>query len=191
MGTAGFWRLDAAAGLSDWAHQHHYESRKWWARCRIPGPGCLADGYKMMLCLCPAKVAHNCCPIRSLLAGGPRNSNLCPQQSRKIVAAFRGMHVSPAKHSFGKCDRKVWQTDRQTDRHTDGRRTKWSLCVAMLRRRHKNCPCRGPRNSNLCIQQSRKNIHCVDPDDKRSKHQIAMCLTLTPIQQFKVSQRFT
>ena len=52
----------------------------------------------------------------------------------KIVAAFRGMHVSPAKHSFEKCDRKVWQTDRQTDR----RRTKWSLCVAMLHRRHKN-----------------------------------------------------
>ena len=25
----------------------------------------------------------------------------------QIVAAFRGMHVSPAKHSFGKCDRKV------------------------------------------------------------------------------------
>ena len=24
------------------------------------------------------------------------------------------MHVSPAKHSFGKCDRKVLQTDRQT-----------------------------------------------------------------------------
>ena len=36
----------------------------------------------------------------------------------KIVAAFRGMHVSPAKHSFGKCDRKVWQTDRQTDGRT-------------------------------------------------------------------------
>ena len=35
----------------------------------------------------------------------------------KIVAAFRGMHVSPAKHSFGKCDRR-------TDRQTDGRRTK-------------------------------------------------------------------
>ena len=45
------------------------------------------------------------------------------------MAAFRGMHVSPAKHSSGKCDRKVWQTDGQT---------KWSLCVAMLRRRHKN-----------------------------------------------------
>ena len=117
----------------------------------------------------------------------------------KIVAAFRGMHVSPAKHSFGKCDRKVWQTDgqtdrrtdwrttdkvipmcryasqatqsvtdgrtdrqtdrltdkvipmcryasqatqsvtdRRTDRQTDRRRTKWSLCVAMLRRRHNN-----------------------------------------------------
>ena len=27
--------------------------------------------------------------------------------NNKIVAAFRGMHVSPAKHSFGKCDRKV------------------------------------------------------------------------------------
>ena len=38
---------------------------------------------------------------------------------------------SPAKHSFGKCDRR-------TERRTDGRRTKWSLCVAMLRRRHKN-----------------------------------------------------
>ena len=41
----------------------------------------------------------------------------------KIVAAFRGMHVSPAKHSFGKCDRKVWQTDRQTDRRTNRRTT--------------------------------------------------------------------
>ena len=52
----------------------------------------------------------------------------------KIVEAFRGMHVSPAKHSSGKCDRKVWQTDGQTDRHA----TKLSLCVAMLRKRHKN-----------------------------------------------------
>ena len=35
------------------------------------------------------------------------------------MAAFRGINVSPAKHSFGKCDRKVWQTDRQTDGRTD------------------------------------------------------------------------
>ena len=28
MGAAGFWRLDAAAELSEWAHQHQYESRK-------------------------------------------------------------------------------------------------------------------------------------------------------------------
>ena len=28
--------------------------------------------------------------------------------------------------------------DRRTDRQTDRRRTKWSLCAAMLRRRHKN-----------------------------------------------------
>ena len=35
----------------------------------------------------------------------------------KIVAAFRGMHVSPAKHSFGKCDRR--KCDRRMDRQTD------------------------------------------------------------------------
>ena len=33
----------------------------------------------------------------------------------KIVAAFQGMHVSPAKHSFGKCDRR---TDGQADGQT-------------------------------------------------------------------------
>ena len=53
---------------------------------------------------------------------------------KNIVATFRGMHVSPAKHSFAwlliKCD---YRTDRQMDR----RRTKWSLCASMLRRRHK------------------------------------------------------
>ena len=32
----------------------------------------------------------------------------------------------------------VWLSDRQTHAHTDRRRTKWSLCAAMLRRRHKN-----------------------------------------------------
>ena len=55
------------------------------------------------------------------------------------------------------------------------------------------CPRRGPSNSNLCSQQSRKNvhgevwrtaidttiqkkiIHGEDPDDERSQHQIAMC----------------
>ena len=89
MGAAGFWRLDAAAELSDWAHQHQYESRKWWAKSRIPGPGCPADGYKMVLCLCPAKAAHNCCPIRSLLAEGPRKSNLCPQQSPQNMSMAR------------------------------------------------------------------------------------------------------
>ena len=83
------------------------------------------------------------------------------------MGAFWGMHVSPAKHSYAwlprKCD---YQTDRhthrqtpdkvipmcryasqatqsvttrQTDTRTDRRRTKWSLCAAMLRRRHKNC----------------------------------------------------
>ena len=45
------------------------------------------------------------------------------------MAAFRGMHVSPAKHSFGKCDRR---TDRQTDGQTDdGQSDPYvSLCFA-------------------------------------------------------------
>ena len=34
-----------------------------------------------------------------------------------VAAAFWGMHVSPAKHSYASV------TDRQTDRHTDGRTT--------------------------------------------------------------------
>ena len=48
---------------------------------------------------------------------------------KKIVSAFRGMHVSPAKHSFGKCDRR---TDRQTARQTDdGQSDPYvSLCFA-------------------------------------------------------------
>ena len=58
---------------------------------------------------------------------------------KKIVAAFQGMDMSPAKHSFvwppRKCD---YRTDTQTDGQTDIRRTKWSLCAAMLRRQHKN-----------------------------------------------------
>ena len=36
---------------------------------------------------------------------------------RNIVAAFRGMHVSPAKHSYGSV------TDRQTDGQTYGQTT--------------------------------------------------------------------
>ena len=48
---------------------------------------------------------------------------------RKIVAAFRGMHVSPAKHSFASV------TDGQTD---DGQSDPYvSLCFAGDRR-HKN-----------------------------------------------------
>ena len=31
----------------------------------------------------------------------------------------------------------IGQTDTRTHTHTDRRRTKWSLCAAMLRRRHK------------------------------------------------------
>ena len=62
---------------------------------------------------------------------------------KNIVAAFRGMQLSPAKHSYAWLPRKCayrtdTQTGRQTDGQTAGRRTKSSLCAAMLRRRHKN-----------------------------------------------------
>ena len=54
-----------------------------------------------------------------------------------IMAAFRGMHASPAKHSSAwlprKCD---YRTYRQTDGQTDRRQTKWSLCAATLCRQH-------------------------------------------------------
>ena len=52
-----------------------------------------------------------------------------------IVATFRGMHVSPAKQQCVTTVSSV--TTRQTRLQTDRRRTKWSLCAAMLRRRHK------------------------------------------------------
>ena len=47
-------------------------------------------------------------------------------EDRKIVAAFRGMHVSPAKHSSASV------TDRQTDGQTDdGQSDPYvSLCFA-------------------------------------------------------------
>ena len=151
MGAAGFWRLDAAAELSDWAHQHQYESRKWWAKSRIPGPGCPADGYKMVLCLCPAKAAHNCYPIRSLLAGGPRNSNLCPHQSWKMsMARFMSTAIPKNVHA------EVRVTAIYI--HNNSEKCPWrcpsnsNLCPQQSRK----CPCRGPSNSNLCPQQSRK-----------------------------------
>ena len=50
--------------------------------------------------------------------------------TRKIVAAFRGMHVSPAKHSYASVTDR--QTDRRTDRQTDdGQSDPYvSLCFA-------------------------------------------------------------
>ena len=58
----------------------------------------------------------------------------CHTFTINIVAAFRGMHVSPAKHSYAWLPRKC---DYRTDTQTDRCRTKWSLCAAMHRRRHK------------------------------------------------------
>ena len=152
MGAAGFWRLDAAAELSDWAHQHQYESRKWWAKSRIPGPGCPADGYKMVLCLCPAKAAHNCYPIRSLLAGGPRNSNLCPHQSWKMsMARFMSTAIPKNVHAEVRVTA-IISTIIPKNVHGNVRVT-----AIYVRSNPEKCPCRGPSNSNdLCPQQSRK-----------------------------------
>ena len=55
----------------------------------------------------------------------------------KIVAAFWGMHVSPAKHNYAwlpkTCD---YRRDRQTHGQTEA--GQWYLYAVMLRRRHKN-----------------------------------------------------
>ena len=52
-----------------------------------------------------------------------------------IVAAFRGMCMCRLRNiAMRDYTKKVWLPDRRTDRC----RTKWSLCAAMLRRRHKN-----------------------------------------------------
>ena len=47
-----------------------------------------------------------------------RLSSYSQISKEKIVAAFRGMHVSPAKHSYASV------TDGQTDGRTDRQRTK-------------------------------------------------------------------
>ena len=69
----------------------------------------------------------------------------------KIVAAFRGMHLSPTKQSYvwlpKKCD---YRTDTRTDRH----QTKWSLCAAMLRRWH---------NKNMSVSTCIKTNVGQDP----------------------------
>ena len=49
------------------------------------------------------------------------------------MAAFRGMHVLPAKQSYAWLPRKC---DCRTDGQTDRCRTKWSLCAVRLRRQH-------------------------------------------------------
>ena len=109
----------------------------------------------MVLCLCPAKAAHNCCPIRSLLVGGPRNSILCPQQSRKMSMA------RSEKQQFMSAAIPIIV-------HGEVRRT-----AIYVHSNPEKCPWRGPKKSNL--YKSRKIIHGVDPDDERSKRQIAMC----------------
>ena len=48
------------------------------------------------------------------------------------------------------------------------------------------CPWRGPKNSNLNDNPEKIN-HGVDPDDERSKQQIAMCRDDVPV-NWKIRQ---
>ena len=59
-----------------------------------------------------------------------RNTHLYTQFMSKIVAAFRGMHVSPAKHSYAWLPTKSdYRTDRQTNRQApDYKNLPW-LCT--------------------------------------------------------------
>ena len=90
--------------------------------------------------------------------------------SLKIVAAFRGMHVSPAKHSFGKCDRKVWQTDRQTDGQTTDKVIPMcryaSQATQKLIKKKKDRNCRwGGRPSPL----TPATVHCIPTNTENPK----------------------
>ena len=98
-----------------------------------------------------------------------------PTIRANIVAAFRGMHVSPAKHSYAwlwrKCD---YRTDKHTHAHTDRRRTKWSLCAAMLRRQHNKTECILLDHWKICI-----NITTQSVASPRTQH-----LSIIPIITF-------
>ena len=88
--------------------------------------GMSTGGSAWYLCaLCCSNVSINstvffvsCCSSCWTLKNKFTNTTEC--NYKKIVAAFRGMHVSPAKHSYAwlprKCD---YRTDRQTDTWMD------------------------------------------------------------------------
>ena len=80
-------------------------------------------------------IINNC--LISLKCSNDGNNTSLFISSTNIVAAFWGVHVSPAKNSYAWLYQEsvtTGQTHGQTDRH----RTKWSLCAAMLCRQHKN-----------------------------------------------------
>ena len=81
--------------------------------------------------------------------------------------------------------KKVWLPDRQTHAHTDRRRTKWSLCAAMLCRRHKivrchNCLIRGVYITNTIHKRDYQESVTTGQTDARTHRQtpdkvIPMC----------------
>ena len=81
----------------------------------------------------------------------------------------RNAWLSPWKHK-NVWPRKVWlprKCDYWTDRQADRRRTKWSLCAAILHRRHKNW-CFGNRYKTPRIRASYLNCKIKMPWIKAS-----------------------
>ena len=71
------------------------------------GSTCIALGKADLLCLSVCLVI---CHLSTVW------QNYAASVVLNIVAAFQGMHVSPAKHSYVWLPRKVWLPDRQTHR---------------------------------------------------------------------------
>ena len=77
---------------------------------------------------CRYRCLHDFTPFKPTFSGGgppdpPPPPNNCDNNHVKIVAAFRGMHVSPAKHTCSSASVTDGRTDRRTDRQTDGQTT--------------------------------------------------------------------
>ena len=154
MGAAGFWMRPPI-----WAIGHtsiNMSPGSDGLKLGYPAPVVRRAGIKWCYVCVPQRPHTTVIQFEGLLAGGPRKSNLCPQQSRKMSMA------KPEKQQF-------MSTAIQKNAHGEVR----GIAIYVHSNPEK-CPWRGPKNSNL-YNNPEKIIHGVDPDDERSKQQIAMC----------------
>ena len=102
------------------------------------------------------KILNSCCPftvtrcVYFMTVCAPNLWWLHQCEYNNIVAAFRGMHVSLAKHSYAWLPRKC---DYRTEARTDRRQTKLSLWSALLRRWYKK------HSTTLCAFVYRDSSH--------------------------------